>query len=249
MAPGRASMEAMQNLVRVLSVASLALIPACRTANAPVTAPDAAPANAPAYAPANAPAPEELPNLAEELLKRAAADQVVREELMAFLQEGPGAQPPLPLVMRMLATDAENTERLQEILDEHGWPTRALVGEEAAHAAWLLVQHADAAPEFQATVLALLEPLVASGEVGRGDVALLTDRVRVARGETQLFGTQYETRAEGGAVVLFQPVTPIENPERLDERRAAMGLGPHAEYLEQLREVLGVPSDLEVDGG
>lgn len=29
------------------------------------------------------------------------------------------------------------------MLDEHGWPTQDLVGEQASSAAWLLAQHAD----------------------------------------------------------------------------------------------------------
>lgn len=140
----------------------------------------------------------------------------------------------MQLALRMLSTDAENTKRLQAIVAEHGWPNRELVGQEGAHAAWLLVQHADAAPEFQAAVLEVIEPLVARGEVERGDYALLTDRVLVARGEPQLYGTQYEQRTEGGAVV-FGPATPIA------------GFGAHAEYLAELRKVLALPADVRIE--
>ena len=37
---------------------------------------------------------------------------------------------------------ARHGDRLNEIMDEYGWPTAELVGEEAAHAAWLIAQHA-----------------------------------------------------------------------------------------------------------
>lgn len=44
--------------------------------------------------------------------------------------------------------DKQNTARMKEIIRQHGWPGRTLVGEEAAQGAWLLVQHADHDVEF-----------------------------------------------------------------------------------------------------
>jgi hypothetical protein len=35
-----------------------------------------------------------------------------------------------------------HTERMREIVANHGWPGRSLVDEDGAHAAWTLVQHA-----------------------------------------------------------------------------------------------------------
>ena len=71
-----------------------------------------------------------------------------------------------------------------------GWPGRSLVGEEAAHAAWLLAQHADRHPALQEQWLSLLEAAVAQGEASPIDLAHLTDRVLLARGELQVYGTQ-----------------------------------------------------------
>src|SRR3989344_6360684 len=87
--------------------------------------------------------------------------------------------------------DEKNTERLKRIVDKYGWPGRSLVGEEAAHGAWLLAQHADRDLEFQKHALVLLEEAVVGGEADKRDLAYLTDRVRVNNGQSQIFGTQF----------------------------------------------------------
>ena len=77
------------------------------------------------------------------------------------------------------------------------------------------------------------------GEVAATNFALLTDRVLVARGEPQRYGTQYKS-VEIDGVVHFGPSTPIVDPNRLEQRRSALKLPSHVEYVRQLREMLGV---------
>ncbi|GAA2107670.1 hypothetical protein HKK74_34235 [Actinomadura alba] len=74
---------------------------------------------------------------------------------------------------------------------------------------------------------------VAGGDAAPADLAHLEDRVRVNSGRPPLYGTQYGLTEAG-----FGP-WPIEDPERLDERRAAMGLKPHAEYDDEMRGASG----------
>ena len=100
----------------------------------------------------------------------------------------------------------------------------------------MIAQHADQDSAFQAKVLGLIEPLAGSGEIDPSNFALLTDRVRVAHGRPQRYGTQYQILERGGGLFL-SPATPIEDPPGLDARRAAVGLGPHSEYVEQLRRM------------
>jgi hypothetical protein len=54
---------------------------------------------------------------------------------------------------------------------------------------------------------------------------MMTDRDLVYQGKPQLYGTQLLTR---DGITAFEP---IEDIERLDERRAGMGLGPIADYM------------------
>jgi hypothetical protein len=43
---------------------------------------------------------------------------------------------------RMAEVQRRNAARLAAILDGHGWPALALVGEDGAAATWLVLQHA-----------------------------------------------------------------------------------------------------------
>jgi hypothetical protein len=101
-----------------------------------------------------------------------------------------------------------------------------MVGEDGAHAAWCLAQHAD--PDHQSKFLGLLRAAAAAGEASVRDLAYLEDRVRVFGGRPQLYGTQFMYDKDE-----LKPL-PIEDPENLDQRRAAVGLGPFAEHQAQM---------------
>jgi hypothetical protein len=52
------------------------------------------------------------------------------------------ADPDAMLAEEIRQLDRRNAKRLDEIVDAHGWPGKSLVGEDGAHAAWLIAQHA-----------------------------------------------------------------------------------------------------------
>ncbi len=130
--------------------------------------------------------------------------------------------------------DRDHTERLRELVDALGWPGRSEVGEAAATAAWLLVQHADHDPEFQRRCLALLEAAAERGDAEPRHVAFLTDRVLIHEGSLQRYGTQL--RMESGRLV---PI-PIEDPDGVDGRREALGLEPLDAYVRETERSYGV---------
>jgi hypothetical protein len=123
--------------------------------------------------------------------------------------------------------DAERTDRLKEIIEEYGWPTRGMVGEDGASAAWLIAQHADQDPEFQRAALALMCTAALAGEADVTELGYLVDRVAVNAGEPQVYGTQIGD-CEGGRAV----PQPIADEAHVDERRAHVGMEPLEEYLE-----------------
>jgi hypothetical protein len=133
----------------------------------------------------------------------------------------------------LAAVDAKMTARIKAIIAEHGWPGKTLVGTDGAHAAWLLVQHADADVAFQKQCLALIEPLVAKGEVTAADHGYLYDRVAVNEQRPQRFGTQFGPDGKP---------RPVEDEARLDARRAAIGLTTMAEYTAQMKRMRAPPS-------
>ena len=125
---------------------------------------------------------------------------------------------------RFTEIDADNTAWLRAVVVERGWPLLSQVGEDGAQAAWLLAQHADASPEIQREFHVLLIEAVGRQEGSPRYLGYLEDRVRVNSGRPQLYGTQFIDDGDG-----LLP-RPIEDPDGLAERRAAVGMEPFEEY-------------------
>ena len=155
-------------------------------------------------------------------------DQELHDELLEMLERDQGG--------RTGGSDAEGdaarTERMKEILAEHGWPTFDLVGEDGEDAAWAIVQHSDQDPAFQREALELLRTAVAAGQGAPGNLAYLTDRVAVGAGEPQTYGTQVGCGPDGPV-----PATPLADEGAVDTLRAEAGLEPLADYLAEMAAV------------
>ena len=106
------------------------------------------------------------------------------------------------------------------------------MGDDGANAAWLLVQHADADPKFQRRCLDLMTQLPGD-QVPKTKVAYLTDRVLLAEGKKQIYGTQF-TQQDGK----WAP-RPLEDEKNVEQRRAEAGLPPLDEYIRQLEKTYG----------
>jgi hypothetical protein len=186
------------------------------------------------------------------LIRRAKADQDARGAITEWMKQFGGKEVADPaafaatlnmtqkaefkkLADALRRVDTENAARLGEIVERHGWPTHTLVGKDGASAAWLLVQHADASPEFQRRCLDLMAK-APRGEVSRKDVAYLTDRVLLAEGKEQIYGTQFTF--SGGR---WEPRS-LADAADVDRRRAEVGLEPLAEYVKELESLYGLPS-------
>lgn len=126
--------------------------------------------------------------------------------------------------------DQVHNDRLKEIVDHIGWPTRDLVGLKATQAAYMVIQHSSNDIAFQNRCLELMVDLVAQGELPASYVALLTDRIRVFQDQPQVFGTQMEMAMNEFGVMTPTPTVPIEDPEHLDDRRKLMGMPSHLQF-------------------
>ncbi|MGA4967521.1 DUF6624 domain-containing protein [Streptomyces pseudogriseolus] len=155
--------------------------------------------------------------LAAELEDMAAADH-------RLAAKGYSDDPAERLAWRRLT--ARHGDRLGAIMDEHGWPTADQVGEEAARAAWLIAQHADRQLDVQRRALRLLEQAVEAGLASPRDLAFLRDRTLVNEGLKQIYGTQIAGVQDGSPVPW-----PCEDPARMDELRAEVGIEPFAVHV------------------
>jgi hypothetical protein len=92
------------------------------------------------------------PSTGYELRVRAIKDQWIRWSWIA------GRESPWDSEL-----DRENTERLKQIVEQEGWPRKSDVGELAAEAAWIILQHSPD-EDFQADMLPVLESLLPQKE-------------------------------------------------------------------------------------
>ena len=163
--------------------------------------------------------------LRRELLEMARLDRVTRAELAASGDLfGAGYEP------RMARVHARNAQRLRRVIESVGWPGAELVGRDGAEAAWLVLQHAIAEPDLLRRALPLLEAAAREGRADPAHAAMLDDRIRFFEGRPQRYGTQLDWGAEGS----LSPGE-VEDPQRLAERRLAVGLPPLEEQMEKVR--------------
>lgn len=168
---------------------------------------------------------------ARELLGRAARDQLYRHAFSGGSQIwgelSPGAQGRVNTALERAtcAIDGENTAWLKADVAANGWFTVSATGAQASSAAWLMAQHADRDRPFQKQVLALMEPLVATGEVSRANYAYLWDRIAVSENRPQRYGTQGRCTAPGR----WEP-NEIEDMSRVEALREEAAIGTLVEY-------------------
>lgn len=163
------------------------------------------------------------PELAKEINQMVKEDQDMRVKALAKAKQGDWSD-------FNADVDLRNTQRMKEIIEEIDWPTIDKVGKEGSHGAWFLVQHADRDLSFQEKYLKLMKDLP-MGEIELRDIAYLEDRVRVNKGDLQLYGTQFYTNDNGK----FGP-RPIEDSEHVNERRFEVGLETIEDYEKDLRQ-------------
>ncbi len=183
-------------------------------------------------------AQDETSPRARELMRRAAKDQLYRQDWSAGariwgeLSPGAAGRVRSRMSRAMCRTDRDNTQWLKADVAANGWFTISATGEPASRAAWLMAQHADRDRDFQPLVLALIEPLVETGEVAKGNYAYLWDRVAVGEDRPQLYGSQGMCTAPGR----WEPNT-LEDPARVEALREWADIGPLSDYQARMHTV------------
>jgi hypothetical protein len=160
------------------------------------------------------------PALQKELIAMAARDTKARTPFQAEGEHHSDA-----LLKPVQEVDRINLARVKAIVKSQGFPTEAQVGPEGIDAAMLLIQHSDADPDFQQSVLASLQPR-AGKDISGDTFAMLEDRVSVRQGRPQRYGSQLGFK-DGHLV----PERPIGDLKEVDKRRESVGLMPLQSYI------------------
>ena len=121
--------------------------------------------------------------------------------------------------------DARNLIKIQKILDEKGWLGQDVIGGRGNMTLFLVIQHAPI--EIQEKYLPMMREAVKKNNAQPSSLALLEDRIALRTGKRQIYGSQIGRNPETGEFY----VSPIENPEKVDERRAKVGLGTLQDYI------------------
>lgn len=121
--------------------------------------------------------------------------------------------------------DSINLIKIQKILDEKGWLGQDVIGGQGNSTLFLVIQHSPL--EIQQKYLPMMRDAVKKNNARSSSLALLEDRVALRTGKRQIYGSQIGRNQETGEFY----VSPIEDPENVDKRRADVGLGTIQDYI------------------
>lgn len=121
--------------------------------------------------------------------------------------------------------DSLNLIKVCKILDEKGWLGPDVVGRQGSTTLFLVIQHSDI--KIQEKYLPMMRDAVKKGNANSANLALLEDRVLLRQGKRQIYGSQVGMMP--GTEKHY--VLPLDDPDHVDERRAAVGLGKLQDYV------------------
>lgn len=155
-------------------------------------------------------------------------DQKYRQQAMEMSKEYDWNAPEMQGILQtMHERDSANLILVTQILDEYGWLGPDEIGDLGNSTLFLVIQHADL--ETQLKYLPMMRQAVKDGDARGSSLALLEDRTNLRQGKKQVYGSQIATDPETGE----KYVQPLEDPDKVDERRAAVGLEPLGSYTKR----------------
>lgn len=169
---------------------------------------------------------QSLNHIRSTIIKLKEDDLKFRNQLIADSKLNDGYHPD------MEAIHIKNASVLNEIIDEIGYPTIEKVGKQANDAAWLIIQHAISIPEFMKKCKKMLEIEVENGKASPLQMAYLSDRISVFKGQVQLYGTQFDWDENG-------QLTPnsVDDVSLVNQRRQLLGLNTLEQQTEMMNQI------------
>lgn len=153
-------------------------------------------------------------------------DQKYRLQFRAVIQTyGRESEEMKALLKKTIEADSINQTKVRAILDSRGWLGPDVIGPNGSSALFLVIQHADL--KMQEQYLPMMREAVKKGNAKASSLAMLEDRIALAQGKKQIYGSQIGRDPETDEYY----VMPLEDPDNVDKRRAEVGLQPLAEYV------------------
>lgn len=166
--------------------------------------------------------------LQKELLAIYVDDQEIRKDFMKiYIEKGSGHKLVDSIGKIMIYKDSLNLIKISKILDEKGWVGKDVVGAQANQTLFLIIQHADL--KAQQKYLPMMREAVKKGNANVRSLALLEDRIALREGRRQIYGSQIAINS----ITNKSHISPLEDPDNVDKRRAEVGLGPIANYAKK----------------
>jgi hypothetical protein len=166
--------------------------------------------------------------LQKELLSIYEEDQGMRMKFMGIYKNPNSDRKKIDSIGKIMNhQDSLNLIKVSRILDTKGWVGKDVVGETANKTLFLVIQHADL--QTQQKYLPMMREAVKKGNASGANLALMEDRVALREGKKQIYGSQIAKNTE----TKIYYISPLEDPDNVDLRRANVGLQPIAEYVSQ----------------
>jgi VWFA-related protein len=127
------------------------------------------------------------------------------------------------------------TDRMCSILNSTSWPVKSKVGPEAT-SVWMNLVRTHFSFGFQRVLVPIISAGVDKDEIDKDfELAALIDRLRLAAGGPQLFGTQ--AAAQNGFLVLW----PLQSEDKVDAFRADYHMGSLRDQIRAMQEAYKMP--------
>jgi hypothetical protein len=171
------------------------------------------------------------PKYAEKLLDVIRRDQVLDYQIKLarkyYMENGlfPHWYYPIEKMKREIAEN--NFQLMEDMISEYGWPKYSMVGDLAADAPLLVINHHES-KEVRKKYLTAIEVNCLIGQGSCMEYAKIQDRILVDEGKLQIYGMQFRYTYDR----TLEPF-PIVDPEYVDQRRLSIGLEPIKDYLKR----------------
>ena len=157
-------------------------------------------------------------------------DQEVRAEWTKVATGSVTQEEAIGYALKMEEIDRANLTAVSHILDTYGWPSG--LSDAANKAIFLVIDHSNL--KTMNKYIGLFREAVEKGYMSMNDLVTMEDRMLMNAGKPQKYGTQACSLVEDGKTVIY--IWPVEDPDKLDALRKAVGLMPIEDYLEIVRQ-------------